>query len=72
MITFKYLSDEATVKLRNFWKPDGKKVDANNKAKLHAAMTKSGLATGPGRIANLLTGDAFADVRAEIVTELGL
>ena len=69
--TSKYLSDVATAKLTNFWKPGGT-VNAANTASLRAKMSLRGLATGPGRIAHMLTAADFAEVREKLVNDLGL
>ena len=59
--------DESSDKLRTFLASD-----AANKKKLEAEMKKAGLATGPGRITNLINAKEFAEFRKSIVANLGL
>jgi hypothetical protein len=72
LTTFTYQKDAAGDKLQAFWMPDGKTPDPNNTKRLMEEMAKRGLATGPGRIANFITGKEFAPLRAEIAKALGL
>ena len=69
---FSFLKDEAGDKLQKFWMPDGKNVNAANATAIRAEMTKLGLDTGPGRLANFVTGGAFAELRVTVVEALGL
>ena len=72
LTTFSYIKDTAGDKLQTFWMPDGQNPDPNNTNLLKAEMAKNGLATGPGRIANFITGAPFADLRVTVAKDLGL
>ena len=72
LTTFKFVQDTAGDKLQVFWMPDGITPDPNNTAALKAEMAKHGLETGPGRVANFITGAPFADLRVIVAKDLGL
>ena len=62
-----YQSDNASNMIRSIWKPDGKNIDAANKAKIDACMTKENLLTGPGTITGLITSKTLAPARLRVV-----
>ena len=72
LTAFKFLKDAAGDKLQAFWMRDGKTPDPNNTKALKAEMVKHGLETGPGRVANFITGAPFADLRVKVAKDLGL
>lgn len=67
MLDDTYQFDNASNLLRGFWKPDGKTIDAANKAKIDACMTKENLVTGPGTITGLITSKTLAPARLRVV-----
>ena len=67
MLDDTYEFDNASNLLRGFWKPDGKTIDAANKAKIDACMTKENLVTGPGTITGLITSKTLAPARLRVV-----
>lgn len=71
LTTLVYIDDLAGRKIEEFWMPGGQ-VDAGNKAKLEAEMSRLGLITGAGMISRLLVEKKYVDMRIEIVTKLGL
>lgn len=62
-----YQSDNASNMIRSIWKPDGKTINAANKAKIYACMTQEKLATGPGTIPGLITSKTLAPARLKVV-----
>ena len=56
--------------IRGFWKPDGKKVNANNQEKLKRWMHSHGFSIGPGAITLLLHSPVHESARNHAVRVL--
>jgi hypothetical protein len=72
LTTGKFGRDAATAQLRQFWKPDGTNIDANNQTKLKTWMQENGLDNSAGTITMFLNSAAMAELRSKAVKDLNL
>src|SRR5258708_2504394 len=71
VVTESFGADSNTKILRKFWMPDGRKIDADNRAKLQAEMKKTGVDDGVS-ITMFLNAAKYAAARATAVQDLNL
>lgn len=69
---YQFGKDLNSVKLRNFWKPDGQTIDSINENKLKIWMSSQRLDTLADSITILINSQEFSKFREQAVIDLGL
>ena len=64
------MSDQNRIRL--FWKPDGKTVDAEHESKMKAWLKRHAISTGPGALTVILHSPVHESVRKHLVHALSI